>query len=150
MQEGSKSRGVVESMTSQRGTSLPEPSQTYQPIEEIPYPVANLYNAAIEVLDEDRVSIVNENKDGGRIATDYVAGPSYSTALGILGSNSTRYKYLISIKKNGDGAKLMVTAFLESSGNEIQSWRDVSADNQTIVRNIQNALAEKIVNRAMK
>lgn len=83
MQEGSKSRGVVESMTSQRGASLPEPSSSYQPVDHLPYPVGKVYEAAIEVLDEGRVSIVNENKDSGRIATDYVAGPSYSTALGI-------------------------------------------------------------------
>ena len=65
-------------------------------------------------------------------------------ALGILGGNSTRYKYLISVQERGRNTKLTVTAYLESSGNQIQSWRDVSADNPQIVSNLQNALTEDI------
>ena len=145
--EGSKARGVVESMTSQRGKSLPAPSPNFKPADVLPFTSTQVYKAAVGVLDDARVSILNESKEDGRIATDYVAGPSFSMAIGLLGSNSTRYKYLISIKNSGRGTTLKVTAYLESSGNEVQSWRDVSADNQTQVRNIQNAMIENIENR---
>ncbi|MGR3179031.1 MAG: hypothetical protein ACUZ8E_13345 [Candidatus Anammoxibacter sp.] len=144
MNEGSKSRAFVESITSRHGKPLPEPSSNFQPTNVLPFTSTQVYKAAIGVLDDGRVSILNENKEDGRISTDYVAGPSFVTALGILGSNSTRYKYLISIKDSGRGTKLKVTAYLESSGNMVQTWRDVSENNQTKVRNIQNALIENI------
>jgi hypothetical protein len=142
--EGSGARNVIESMTSQSGKSLPEPSPNFKPTDVLPFSSEQVYKAAVGVLDDARVSILNESKEDGRIATDYVAGPRFTTALGLLGTNSTRYKYLLAIKKSGSGTKLKVTVYLESSGNEVQSWRDVSEDNQTQVHNIQNALIENI------
>lgn len=146
MNEGSKERGFVGSMTSQRGKSLPAPSQNFQPTDVLPFASMQVHKAALRALDDARVSILSESKEDGRIATDYVAGPSFDTALGLLGNNSTRYKYLLSIKPSGRGTKLKVTAYLESSGSEVQSWRDVSAENQTQVNSVQNALIENIEN----
>jgi hypothetical protein len=144
-EEGSKGRSAIESITSQRGKSLPQPSANFQPTDVIPFSPAQVYKAAVGVLDDARVSILNENKEDGRITTDYVAGPSFTVLGGFLGGgNSTRYKYLVSIKSASGGTKLKVTTYLESSGTSFQSWRDVSEDNQTQVRNIQNALIESI------
>lgn len=146
--EGSKERGFIESITSSNGKSLPKPSPQYQPREVLPFPSQQVYKAAINTLDDSRISIANESKEDGRISTDYIAGPTFSTAFGILGSNSSRYKYLISVKESGrNSTTLRVTAYLESSGSSIQSWRDVSADNQQIVANLQNALMEDIEKR---
>lgn len=126
------------------GKALPGPSAGFQPADPLSYPVAKVYKAAIETLDDSRISVLSQSKEDGRISTDYVVGPTQIMALGILGGNSTRYKYLISVQERGRNTKLTVTAYLESSGNQIQSWRDVSADNPQIVSNLQNALTEDI------
>lgn len=144
MDEGSKGRAAVESMTSTIGKSMPAPSLNFKPLDILPYPTKQVYKEVINILDESRISVLNENKEDGRISTDYIAGPVFVTAGGLLGSNSTRYKYLISIRDISGSTKLKVTAFVESSGNKIQSWRDVSEQNQTQVRSIENALIEKI------
>lgn len=142
--EGGGSRSVVESITSTSGAPLPEPSAGFVPTDPLPHPRAKVFSAAVAVLDEMRVPIVSSNPTDGRITTDYAAGPRYTAALGFLGSNSTRYKYLVNVRDAGRGTKLTVTAYLESSGNSVQSWRDVSADNPAITAKIQNALVERI------
>jgi len=126
------------------GKAIPNPSAGFQPADPLPYPVAKVYKAAIDTLDDSRIPVANQSKEDGRISTDYIAGPTQIMALGILGSTSTRYKYLISMKDRGHNTKLTVTAYLESSGNKIQSWRDVSADNPQVISSLQNALTEDI------
>lgn len=113
--EGSGTRSFVESITSTAGTPLPEPSAGFKPTDPLPHAPAKVFSAAAAVLDEMRIPITNSSQPDGRITTDYAAGPRYSAAFGILGSNSTRYKYLVNVKEAGRGTKLTVTAFLESS-----------------------------------
>ncbi len=126
------------------GKSLPVPSAGFQPTDVLPYAPARVYAASTAALDDASVPILSGNKDEGRIVTDYVAGPELVRVGGLLGGNSTRYKYLITIKASGSGSKLKVAATLESSGTQMQSWRDVSSDNQDVVNNIQNAMTENI------
>lgn len=138
-------KGAASSMTQQTGgNELPEASAGYQPAAQLPFPKERVFQAALDTLDDLRITVLTESKDAGRITTDYVAGPTQVVAFGLLGGNSVRYKYTISVKQDGKASKLTVTAFLESSGNKVQSWRDVSADNQQIVTNLQNFLTEKI------
>ena len=142
--EGSGTRSAVEAITSTAGTPLPEPSAGFTPTDPLPHAPAKVYAAATAALDAMRIPIVNSSQADGRVTTDYAAGPRYSAAFGLLGSNTTRYKYLVNVRAAGTGSKLTVTAFLESSGNQVQSWRDVSADNPTITAKIQLALIERI------
>jgi hypothetical protein len=129
------------------GTSLPEPSQNFAPQTILSSNATDVFDATVSVLDEKRVIIQNQDRSAGRLTTDYITGSTQMTALGLLGTNSTRFRYLIMIKPAEGGARLTVTAFLESSGNAVQSWRDVSADNKEIVRNLEYALIEDIEGR---
>lgn len=139
-------------LVSQHGKALPKPTAGYIPKETLPFPVAQVYKAAVAVLDEDGASILNQDKEDGRIATDYIPGPSFTAAGGLLGSNTLRYKYLINIKEAGQGSKVKVTAHLESSGNKIQSWRDIgdiNDHNRAAVADLENALIEQIEKQLM-
>jgi hypothetical protein len=98
-------------------------------------------------LDDARVPIAQENKESGRITTDYIARPTYRAAFGLLGSNTVRYKYRISIRGHSVGSQLRITAFLESSGNKVQSWRDVGSSNKKIIEALQDSLIEEVEKR---
>lgn len=132
------------------GKALPEPSAGFKPMEILPYSTSAVFRAAVEALEDSGATILQQSKENGRITTDYVAGPTQIAALGLLGGNSVRYKYLVSVKDRAGKTKLTVTVFLESSGNQVQSWRDVSADNPEAVASIQNALIEDIEKRLKK
>jgi uncharacterized lipoprotein len=130
------------------GKNIPQPSAGFAAKDVLPNPPAQVYAAAKSVLDDDNVAITGESKEDGRINTDYVEGPSSIYAMGILGGNSSRYKYLIKVKPSGSGTKLTVAATLESAGSKYaQSWKDVSSDNPETVTKIQDALVEKIENK---
>lgn len=126
------------------GQAFPEPSPGFEPKATLPYSTAKVYQAALNTLEDENIIIASESKQNGRITTDYIAGPTQMTALGLLGTISTRYKYQINVKQREKGTKLTVTAYLESSGNQVQSWRDVSADNPQAISVLQKALTEKI------
>lgn len=125
------------------GQAIPEPRAGFQATNTLPYTKAKVYQASLDALNESGVIILNEKKDVS-ISTDYVAGPTQLVALGILGTNSTRYKYLITLSGTDKKVVLNVKAFLESSADTLQSWRDVSGENAGAVKSIQDALIEKI------
>lgn len=141
--------GLFESMTSQSsGTELPHPSEGYKPVKEFAVSRDKLIKSILEVFDENSISAESIDKHYGRIASGYVQGPTFSTAFGILGSNSTRYKFAISMSEFGRRAtKLKIVAMLESSGNEVQSWRDVSADNREAVIGLEGWLYEQVARK---
>ena len=142
--EGSTARNAVAAMTTTAGAGLPQPTVGFKAADQLKHPPEKVYAAALAALDAMRVPVLNSNQAEGRITTDYAAGPRSSTAFGLLGSNSSRYKYSVNIRGVGRDSKLAVTAFIESSGNSIQAWRDVSADNLTATGNIRDALVENI------
>ncbi len=144
MNESAEEKNVLDAMTIQKGKPLPKPDPGFKAADVLPYTPLQVYVAAIEVLDAHRIFIAYENKTDGRISTDYVNGPSYVTAYGMLGGYTLRYKYLITLKKVGEQTKLNVTAYLESTRNEGLSWRNVSNENPTQVQDLQNVLIELI------
>lgn len=138
--------GLFESITSKSGgAELPRPSEGYKPAKEVSASRERLIGAILEVFDENRISADLIDKQYGRVTSGYVQGPTFSTAFGLLGSNSTRYKFAISMSVSDKRAnKLKVVATLESAGDEVTSWRDVSADNREVVANLEGWLYEQI------
>lgn len=129
------------------GNPLPSPSAGFTPAASLSYSKDKVYEATMAVLADKGIAVVNENKEGGRVSTDYVAGTTQQMGVVVLGTatTSTRYKYLVNISPDGKKkSRLAVKAFLEASSSNVQSWRDISSENQKIVSDIQNSLIESI------
>lgn len=137
--------GLLEAITAQNDERLPQPSPGYQAKKLLPVTSDVLFQTVLRIFDENRITPGVIDKENGRIVSDYVAGPTFSTAFGLLGSNSTRYKVNIFIVKiSKSSSKINVVARIESSGSQIQSWRDVSADNRKVVSDIEDWMYEQI------
>ena len=66
-------------------------------------------------------------------------------ALGILGTIQTRYKYNINLTKlSKSKTRINIHCILESTGNKMSAWRDISNDNLELVKNLENWLYEQI------
>jgi hypothetical protein len=132
-------------------TRFPEPSPTFVPYTEVSARFDNVWRAANEALEKNRVGIAASNKDEGRITTDYVQGQSQVVVTSV---GSSRYKYLIRMSPvNADTTRVNVLATLESSASVVGrhgggpvggAWRDVSNDNKELVAKLENWLYEQI------
>jgi uncharacterized lipoprotein len=104
-----------------------------------------MWETVKDVLDDNGIFIASLDKNEGRITTEYVEGQSQANALGFLGVISTRYRYFISIEKKATATqRVRITARLESSGDALQQWRDISSDNKAITTKLENWLYEQI------
>ena len=124
---------------------FPEPSGSAPPQKEFALAYNQLWQRIERVLDDNRILTTSSDKQSGRIVTDYVQGQGQMTALGFLGVIATRYKYNIRLEKlDQKSTRVNITCVLESSGNEMAAWRDVSRDNSRLVANLERWLYEQI------
>jgi|GEM_PF-1432828 len=136
--------GLAEKITSQSGAELPAPSANYVAKTSYKESQKKVLAAVLDAMAKNNVDVLSIDRESGRIASDYVAGPTYTAAFGFLGSNATRYKFNVIVTKEGTKSAVSVTAKLESSGDEVESWRDVSADNKETVTQLRDWMYEKI------
>ena len=90
---------------------------------------------------------MSSDKSSGIIQTDYIAGPGQvMIPLGI--SQSTRYKYNISLRDESDGSvKMKVICKIEdtmSNGHGSSQWNDVTSQNATLEDKLEKWLYEQI------
>lgn len=129
-------------------TRFPQASENFLPKKEYAASFENTWASVHDVLNKNRIVVAAENKSEGRITTDYVQGQGQADAFGLLGVISTRYKYAIRLTRAGSGnITIAVLANLESSGDAMPAWRDISNDNKGIVAKLENWLYEQIQKR---
>jgi hypothetical protein len=124
---------------------FPKSSTNYVLKKELNISYDKLFGVIANVLEDNRASIVSQDKATGKITTDYIQGVTQATAGGLLGVIQTRYKYNISITKlNKNKSKINIICTLESSGNKMSAWRDVTSDNIELVKSLEDWLYEQI------
>lgn len=139
------SAGFVEKITSKSGgADLPKPSENYAAKTSYNESQKKVLTAVLDAMGKNNVDVLTIDRESGRIGSDYVAGPTYSAAFGFLGSNSIRYKFNIIVSGAKAKTEVTVTAKLESSGDEVQSWHDVSADNKPVVAQLRDWMYEQV------
>lgn len=126
------------------GARFPTPSAGFEPTHTYGSSYEDTWNAVKQALQSERISIASSDKDEGSIVTDYVQGETQMVAAGLLGVITTRYKYSVSLEKDGDSKTTVnIVCKLESSSENI-GWHDVSKDNGELVAKLENWLYEKI------
>jgi hypothetical protein len=110
-------------------------------------------NAALQkmekILDEARIPIASQNKSdsSARISTDYIAGPTALIAGGLVGAQSTRYRYHITVRPaESQKTSVLITCNVESTikgGSGASQWTDVSNQNQKLTAIRENWLYEQ-------
>lgn len=129
-------------------TRFPQPSENFMPKREYTASFEDSWKNVNDVLNKNRIVVATENKGEGRITTDYIQGQGQADGFGLLGVISTRYKYAIRLARAGSGnTTINVIANLESSGNAMPAWRDISNENRGIVTKLENWLYEQIQKR---
>ncbi|MFH1070566.1 MAG: outer membrane protein assembly factor BamC [Candidatus Glassbacteria bacterium] len=123
---------------------FPEPTANFQPNTTYDATYDQIWSSVMRVLERERIGISSSDKDGGRIVTDYVQGPTQLQALGLFGSITLRYNYAISLEKiSQDKTKAAIICRLESMSEKV-TWHEVSKDNKAIVTKLENWLYEQI------
>ncbi len=131
-------------------TRFPEPSANFVARKDYPASFEAAWKVVHGVLENNRIVVANENRNEGRITTEYVQGQGQMDGFGLLGVISTRYRYAIRISRVGsENTTINVLANLESSGNKMPAWRDISNDNRGIVTTLENWLYEQIQKRLL-
>lgn len=124
---------------------FPTPSVATPPRQEFVATYNQLWGRIARVLEDNRIEVASSDKSSGRMVTEYVQGQSQMTALGLLGTIATRYKYTIRVEKiDPQHTRVTARCVLESSGNEMSAWRDVSRDNSHVVTQLERWLYEQI------
>jgi hypothetical protein len=134
--------------TTQSGPPFPKPTEGYAPRRVYDAPVETVWKTVNDTLDEDRVAVVSSDQTAGRIQTDYIAGPQTSYVGFLGGVGSSRYNFNIKVTRGDDGkTKLLISSKLEQTLHGEHSatpYRDITAQNQVIVTNLENWLYERI------
>jgi len=129
-------------------TRFPQAPENFVPKKEYATSFEAAWANVHDVLNKNRIVVAAENRGEGRVTTEYIQGQSQADVLGLLGVISTRYRYSIRIARGANrNTTIDVVANLESSGNAMPAWRDISNDNTRIVTNIENWLYEQIQKR---
>ena len=68
------------------GKAIPTASQGFRAADVLPNPPAQVYAAATAELDDEGIAVATQDKEAGRITSDYVPGPSTVSLIG--GTNS--------------------------------------------------------------
>ena len=128
---------------------FPKPTEAFAPKRNYSVAYAAAWQKVQFTLDNARISIVSANKDEtvGRIQTDYVDGETALIAGGLVGSQSTRYRYSITVRPDGDKTNIGIVCRLESTfkgGGGASQWTDVSGQNVPRVTQLENWLCEQI------
>ncbi len=144
------SLGFVGCATQMGKTSYPEASTNFVPKRTYAVPVATAAGKMAQVLDEQRIVITSQNQADGvtRIQTDYIGGPSYLLGGGLVGSQSTRYRFSINLRPaEGNKTTVQIVPRVESSLLQYRGattqWTDVSGENAPLLTNLENWLFEQ-------
>lgn len=126
---------------------FPQASESFSPRQIYVIAQESLWNAVLSTLEKNRVAILSQDKASGIIQTDYLEGQG-QTFGGFLVSQSTRYKYNITVRKQSDQeAKLAILSKVESSlanGQGSTQWTDAGAQNSRLLKNLENWLYEQV------
>lgn len=128
---------------------FPEPSANFAPKRAYPVPLATALAKVERTLDDARIPIANQNKSdsSARIQTDYVEGQSQLIAGGLVASQSTRYRYHLTLRPDGEKTTINVVCNVESTMNGragASPWTDVSSQNKALVAKLEGWLYEQI------
>lgn len=131
-------------------TTLPQPSANFTSKRTYGLSCSNAFPKVEQVLEESRIAIASADKaaDQGRIQTGYIQGSSRLMGLGLVASQSTRYRYSIGMRSPEPGkTAIAIVCKIESTmtGRAGSSqWTDVSGQNTALVSNLENWLYEQI------
>ncbi len=114
---------------------------TYIPKEVYELPYSRVWNAAVKVLKREGIPILEMDRKGGVITTDYLTGETYLIGLELY---QTRYRYFITLEKIGPSkTRLRVKCRLEGMSKDVP-WHDISGENWSLVTKLAFSLHEKI------
>jgi hypothetical protein len=134
--------------TAQSGPKFPQASPGYAAHQVYDASVEKVWKAVNDALDANRIAVVSSDQAAGRIQTDYIAGTTTAYVAYLGGVGSSRYSYNIKISHQDDGkTKLLIIGKLEQTlhgGHSATPYRDITAQNQPIVTNLENWLYEQI------
>jgi len=129
-------------------TSLPAPTAGFAPQASYAVGTDRLWEASLGALEKNRIPVAASDRASGTLQTDYVQGPSRLIGLGLSGAQSTRYKFNLALRAQGDAAtRLTVLARVEStinSGKGSSQWTDVSGHNPELVRSLEAWLHQQV------
>jgi uncharacterized lipoprotein len=124
---------------------LPQPTAGFVPKRTYAVPYDKLWTDVLNALDKNKVTIAAIDKSSGVIQSDYLAGPG---TFMVIMAQSTRYKYNITVRDQGDGnVRVNVTCKVESSINGDRGadpYRDVTPQNAALTAKLETWLYEQI------
>jgi uncharacterized protein YgiM (DUF1202 family) len=124
---------------------FPKPSEEFQRNKIFNVSSTEMFRKVETVLENNRIGIDIQDKSSGKIVSDYIQGESHMYALGFLGTIQMRYKYSIKIKPVNDNvSNVDIICRLESSGNKMTAWREITNDNMELVTKLEDWLYENI------
>jgi uncharacterized lipoprotein len=126
---------------------FPTPTANFAPKRIYSIPHDKLWQAVLDALDKNNIAVTSSDKSSGIIQTDYIAGPSQvMIPLGI--SQSTRYKYNISLRDESDGSvKVKVICKIEdtmNNGHGSTQWNDATSQNAALEDKLETWLYEQL------
>ncbi len=129
-------------------TRYPQPTTNFAPKRLYAIGLPDAYSKVEKTLDNARIAIASQNKSdtSARIQTDYIAGESIVVG-GILASQSSRYRYSITLRPDGDKTNIGVSCRVESTssnGEGSTQWQDTSGQNARLVGQLETWLYEQI------
>ncbi|EKE06465.1 MAG: hypothetical protein ACD_19C00006G0003 [uncultured bacterium] len=130
-----------------KAIKFPQASSGFQPKKMYNSTVDELWATASIVLENNRITLTQMDKQNGRIFTDFIEGQTESKAGGALGIITTRYKYDIIIDKvNDTTTRLGILCKLQSKSayDKLTDWHDVSSENKNVLVILENWLYQQI------
>jgi NlpB/DapX lipoprotein len=124
---------------------FPTPTANYTPKRIYTIPRDKLWQAILDALDKNHITVVSTDKSSGIIQTDYIAGQD---TLIVIVAQSTRYKYNIRLRDEADGSvRLNVFCHIEdtiNNGHGSSQWNDVTPQNAKLENQLETWLYEQI------
>ena len=107
-----------------------------------------MWEAITTALDKNRIATTSADRASGILQTDYVEGASSLIAGGLVASQSTRYKFNLTVRSQSEGkVRLNIISKVESTMHGragVSQWTDVSGQNAVLTKNLENWLYEEI------
>jgi NlpB/DapX lipoprotein len=127
---------------------LPTPSANFTPKRTYAVSRDKLWQAVLDALDQNHITVVSDDKSSGIIQTDYLAGPESLLVFPVAIEQSSRYKYNITLRDESDGSiRVNVICKIESttnSGHGSSQWNDVTPQNAKLENQLETWLYEQI------
>lgn len=135
--------------TSIGSTKFPKAADSFSPKKAYPVAYAAAWQKIQLTLDNARIPIASANKDesSGRIQTDNIAGQSALIGGGLIAAQSTRYRFSLTVRPDGDKTNIGIVCLLESTMHgrrTVSQWTDVSGQNAALTTQLENWLYEQI------